>query len=374
MDTSQSTNGDTSIAVDSNGYVHIAYSNNPGNKVLYSTNAAGSGFVTTVVDEGADAQLGLVMRLDENNKAHIAYHNSNGDTLNYSSNAQGQWINQILDGVSTNVGKGVEMELDRNGDLFLTYLNMDNNQRMVGKFRSLANTETYEIYPDLPSGLSFGANNGTIWGTPSVVSDSTQYTIWANTTQTSAQTTLSFGVDWELLASVDYLETPRDTQIEPITFNWTAWSSKVVNSTSNVFTTDDVAHNSIVIDSNDKVHIAFYNPSNTALMYSTNKSGQWLTSIIDNDQNVGNYCSLAIDSNDGLHVSYQFNTGNSLKYAYKAASSTTWQDEVVDSTGGKYTSIAISPTTDEPWIAYRDGSGSGDLVVATTGTLSLIHI
>ena len=78
--------------------------------------------------------------------------------------------------------------------------------------------------------------------------------------------------------------------------------------------------------------------------------------------------AAAIDSNDGLHVSYQFNTGNSLKYAYKAASSTTWQDEVVDSTGGKYTSIAISPTTDEPWIAYRDGSGSGELVVATTGT------
>ena len=141
-----------------------------------------------------------------------------------------------------------------------------------------------------------------------------------------------------------------------------------MNTHRNVFTTDDVAHNSIVIDSNDKVHIAFYNPSNTALMYSTNKSGQWLTSIIDNDQNVGNYCSLAIDSNDGLHVSYQFNTGNSLKYAYKAASSTTWQDEVVDSTGGKYTSIAISPTTDEPWIAYRDGSGSGELVVTTTGT------
>ena len=368
VDPSESTNGDTSIAIDSNGYVHIAYSNNAGTKVLYSTNAGGSGFVTTVVDQGANAHSGLVMRLDDNDKAHIVYHNDNGDTLNYSSNTQGPWITQILDGTSTNVGEGVEMELDTNGDLFLTYLNMDNSQGMVGKFRSLANTETYEIYPDLPSGLSFGANNGTIWGTPSVVSDVTQYTIWANTTLTSAQTTLSLGVDWELIASVDYLETPRDSAIAPITFNWTAWSSNVVNSTSDVYTMADVTHNSIVIDSNDKVHIAFYNPTITALMYSTNKSGQWITSIIDNDQNVGNYCSLAIDSNDGLHVSYQFNTGNSLKYAYKAASSTTWQDEVVDNTGGKYTSIAISPSTDEPWIAYRDGSGSGDLVVATTGT------
>ena len=70
---SQTTNGDTSIAIDSNGYVHIAYSNNAGNKLLYSTNFAGSGFVTTVVDEGADAESGVVMRLDDNDKAHIAY-------------------------------------------------------------------------------------------------------------------------------------------------------------------------------------------------------------------------------------------------------------------------------------------------------------
>ena len=259
VDTSQSTNGDTSIAIDSNGYVHIAYSNNGGTKVLYSTNAAGSGFVTTVVDQGANANLGLVMRLDDNDKAHIAYHNANGDTLNYSSNVQGSWISQILDGTSTNVGHGVEMELDTNGDLFLTYLNMDNNQRMVGKFRSLANTETYEIYPDLPAGLSFGANNGTIWGTPAAGFPATDYTIYANTTTQSATTSVQLMSMWQVEPSVAGVEMMKDDTLTPITFNWTGWSSSLVNSSDAVYTAGDAGnYNSIVTDSNGKVYIVSF--------------------------------------------------------------------------------------------------------------------
>ena len=51
--------------------------------VYYSTNAAGSGFVTTTIDDGANAQSGLILQFDDNDKAHIVYHNSNGNTLNY---------------------------------------------------------------------------------------------------------------------------------------------------------------------------------------------------------------------------------------------------------------------------------------------------
>ena len=76
VDATYSTNGDTSIAIDSNGYVHIAYTNNAGNKILYSTNSAGSGFVTTIVDDGGDGEFGLVLKLDANDNAHIAYHNT----------------------------------------------------------------------------------------------------------------------------------------------------------------------------------------------------------------------------------------------------------------------------------------------------------
>ncbi|MDB2569414.1 putative Ig domain-containing protein, partial [Candidatus Poseidonia alphae] len=167
----------------------------------------------------------------------------------------------------------------------------------------------------------------------------------------------SSGADWELLASEETLETAVNAAMTPITFNWTAWSSGVANSTSSLYTSGDSGwYNSIVIDSNDKAHIVFYRDDNSNLMYSTNKSGSWATSSIETSNNVGKYCNLAIDSNDGLHVSYQYNTGNALKYAYKSASSSSWSKTTIDNTGGKFTSIAID-SNDKPHIAYRDSGG-----------------
>ena len=180
----------------------------------------------------------------------------------------------------------------------------------------------------------------------------------------------SAGADWELLSSVDYLETTKNTAITPMTFNWTAWSSGMVNSTTSVYTSGDSGwHNSIVIDSNDKAHIVFYRDDNSNLMYSTNKTGSWVTSSIETSNNVGKYCNLAIDSNDGLHVSYQYNSGNALRYAYKSASSSSWSTTTIDNTGGKFTSIALD-SNDKPHIAYRDSGGDLGYAEKTGGSWS----
>ena len=358
VDSSNNTNGETSIAIDSNGYVHIASTSDNANELIYSTNAGGSGFVTTPIDEGTDGEQGVMIRLDDNDNVHIVYQARATDKLNYSSNAQGAWITQTLDGESTTRGKGVSMELDRNGDMHLIHLDEDTDQLRFGKFRSLANTETYEIHPDLPSGLSFGANNGTIWGTPAAGFPATDYTIYANTTTQSATTIVQLMSMWQVEPSVAGVEMMKDDTLTPITFNWTAWSSSLVNSTNSVYNSGDAGHyNSIVTDSNGKVHIvSFRDGSNDDLKYSTNASGTWQTNNIDGTGNVGQYCSIAIDSNDGLHVSYQYGSGNKLKYAYKASGSNSWTKTNVDGTGGKYTSIAID-SNDKPHIAYRDSGG-----------------
>ena len=215
------------------------------------------------------------------------------------------------------------------------------------------------VSPDLPAGLSMEAGTCTITGTPTALSANETYTIYANYSSSSVQltTTIYLEVEWGLIASVDYLETPRNSAITPITFNWTAWSSGVINSTSSVYTSGQSGdYNSIAVDSNDKVHIVFYRNDNSNLYHATNASGSWVISSIETNNNVGKYCSLAIDSNDGLHVSYQYNTGNALKYAYKASGSSTWSRTTVDGTGGKFTSIAVD-SNDKPHIAYRDSGG-----------------
>ena len=54
------------------------------------------------------------------------------------------------------------------------------------------NVETWEIYPDLPLGLTF--IDGMISGTPTVNSTRTNYTIWANNTGGSASTMINLTV------------------------------------------------------------------------------------------------------------------------------------------------------------------------------------
>jgi hypothetical protein len=54
------------------------------------------------------------------------------------------------------------------------------------------NAETWEIYPDLPSGINF--TDGMIWGTPLVNSTRTMYTIWANNTGGSTNISLNITI------------------------------------------------------------------------------------------------------------------------------------------------------------------------------------
>jgi len=76
-------------------------------------------------------------------------------------------------------------------------------------------------------------------------------------------------------------------------------------------------YNSRAIDSNDNIHISYYDYDNSALKYATNSSGSWETETIDNNAQDGLFCSIAIDSKDNVHIVYRsrFDTTDYLKYA-----------------------------------------------------------
>ena len=54
---------------------------------------------------------------------------------------------------------------------------------------------TWAINATLPSGLSFGTSNGSIWGTPDTVTAATNYTVWANNSAGSNSTIITFTVN-----------------------------------------------------------------------------------------------------------------------------------------------------------------------------------
>ena len=59
------------------------------------------------------------------------------------------------------------------------------------------------INASLPTGLSFGTNNGTIWGVPQVNMTTTAYTVWANNSGGSVSTTLNITI-LEPIVVLDY--------------------------------------------------------------------------------------------------------------------------------------------------------------------------
>ncbi|MBI4374515.1 MAG: hypothetical protein HY542_06525 [Deltaproteobacteria bacterium] len=71
---------------------------------------------------------------------------------------------------------------------------------------------------------------------------------------------------------------------------------------------------SIASDSEDFLHVVYYDGSNGNLKYATDYSGSWITMTLDSSGDVGNYCDIAIDSNGRIHISYYDATNGDLKY------------------------------------------------------------
>ena len=130
-------------------------------------------------------------------------------------------------------------------------------------------------------------------------------------------------------------------------------------------------YTSIGLDSNDYVHITYGDLSAWNLKYATFDGVSWSRSILDNGGSgqAGMYSSLEIDSNDLIHVSY-WGRSFDLKYATKQAGTGSWSTEIVEwgHMTGEWTSIAldsnnkpffshVSETYDDLQIAYENGQG-----------------
>lgn len=132
------------------------------------------------------------------------------------------------------------------------------------------------------------------------------------------------------------------------------WVSTVIDENGDVGGTTSLA-----IDSNNKVHIAYYDFTNEDLKYVTNASGAWQTEIVQSAGNVGEYPSLALNSNNDIYISYFDETNTKIKLANKNANSSSWTITAIDPAelqGGE-SSLAID-SNDKIHIAYKNYTSS----------------
>jgi hypothetical protein len=106
----------------------------------------------------------------------------------------------------------------------------------------------------------------------------------------------------------------------------------------------------VAVSKDNKIHICHYDFLNKNLLYTTNESGTWQTTVVDSAGQVGEYCSIAVDGNNHAHISYfEFIRNDSLGGAaipygnlkYATNESGQWVSTVIDTASGLLTRICV---------------------------------
>ncbi|MEC8340449.1 MAG: putative Ig domain-containing protein, partial [Candidatus Thermoplasmatota archaeon] len=372
------------VGVDSNDAVHISYHRSWTYKnVMYMTNASGSWSTASVIENRGG--WGSEMVIDANDDVFVpnfdSYGTSFGDELQLTTvqgSGQGLTAHPIYD-VSPMLPDGLKMNW-RNGtisgtptqsldnttftvtvtalgvtttgtfSLFITgepgiiaYSDImaSNRTAITLATASLTNNNTsgiatsWAISPTLPSGLSFGTTNGSIWGTPAVEQVTTTYTVWANNTAGSSSTTVNITVGPATPGPFKYVpeNTVRTNNTEvylapqffdQITGNGSTWQAADIRSGPG--TSDPGKRMSILVG--DTMYFDAYESATGIELYAYDTSNHSFWRVTDihagsGSSYPGDYSSILLG--DTLYFSaVDGSTGHEL-WAHNTSNGTTWQ-------------------------------------------------
>ena len=116
---------DSSIVIDENDHVYIAYQDRGNSKLKFATNKSGSWLTYSPDASSAGNNMypgyATSLTMDEQGQFHIAHYDSDNEDLRYSTGVpNGQWTSAIVD-ASGNTGKNPSIAVDAAGDLHIVY-------------------------------------------------------------------------------------------------------------------------------------------------------------------------------------------------------------------------------------------------------------
>lgn len=368
------------IAVDQLGIIHVVWQDaTPGewgtdSEIMYSKYLADLGWsnATVISDDASnwndDASTTPAIVVDALGRAHVVWSDdTNGpwgfdQEIMYTSSAPviGSWVwntEIVLTNPKSGLVETPSMRLDSLGRPYIVSTN-----------------HTDSPFDD---DLVLVKWNGTDWETekiledpsysPAIALDSSDRPHIAFETGSSIYYTKWNGSAWELTpvdtvgSCGDYISIVMDSldhahiayyetnthDLRYAKWNGTVWNTEVVDETLQVG-----RFNAIDIDSNDYPHISYWEHTTQALRYAKWNGTGWEIEILDSDDEVGQYTSIVVDSLDRPYISYIDSTNHELMLAYKKGGE--WVFETIDSdqTGKTYTSICLD-SDESPYIAYN---------------------
>ena len=324
-------NKSTSIAVDKNGKPYICYSDIRNHRLTYATTDNFGTWTAKSILRNSNT-LGASIAVDTKKKIHICYIDDD-DNLYYTTNAYdyGDWFTAALD-TSGFPGVNTDVAVDPNDKVHICYY--DNFNKILKYVTNVSDTwETTDV--ETLDSLVDAADCSIAIGTDTVTTSSASVHISYIGSVGSGTGTVSA-----------YAEDNPHTgiRLKHATNASGAWTTTVVHPNG-----DARYGASIAVDKNRDPHISYSTVDK--IMYGIYKDGLWFIEPVDS----GYFdwkTSLGIDTLGNAHICYYDNKNENLMYATNNSGS--WKSTIVDSVddGGKYNSLAVAP--EKVHISYYD--------------------
>ncbi|MCX7958581.1 MAG: carboxypeptidase regulatory-like domain-containing protein, partial [Deltaproteobacteria bacterium] len=361
-----------SLVTDNNGFVHITYYNTNGT-LRYANNISGT-FTASLVDNSASVGTFNSLAIDKNGILHASYYDATNAKVKYAMRlTTGNWTNFRFLDTAGSVGQYPSIYLDTQrrphvcyydaffgGELKYAYKTagtwnvstIDNggvSNYNVGRYCNIKTDNANKVhisYIDVSRGnIKYITNSSGNW-----VSEN------PDNINTVGQFQTSLAIDTNNKIHISYYDSANGGELRYSNNVPGYWVSTVVDDggTANA---NVGQYNSIVLDKNGFVHISYFDATNSDLKYATNKSGSFITSVIDSAGSVGSYSAIALDSNNNPVISYYDAAPN---YNLKVAiyDGTSWSLSVADSHAnnvGLFTSVSVDGNN-KIHIAYYDAT------------------
>ena len=281
----------SSIAVDSNGHVHVVHINGGNYQIRHSVYDGSSWNSVTIKNCGHTYCWDVDMVIDDNNQIHAAYttYNANYETLVYLHYDGTSWSDTEVS-ASANFGP-IGIAVDSNNHPHISHA--VSGQHCGDGLRLASYTGSVWTYRSVDIGSNRGCDSDIV-----IDDNDNIYISYQVRDQSKLKVATNKSGSWDV---------------------YTADSGASTSSLYPGYMT------SMVMDGQGQLHIAHFDDKDDDLRYSTGiTNGQWTTTIVEHSGHTGREPSIAVDFADNPHIVYHSWNGFNLKYATLDTASTGW--------------------------------------------------